>query len=134
MSGKGKRISRKQLEQLIELLEPPIEPPSISDEALIRAVIAHHGWSYEEARERLELSEAVVSGGMVRWRTLTTPSARDPEGMVPLLGLHGGSEASSWQTRVWIRDLCTSVTRTSSTRCATPSFRRTGSETSGRTD
>jgi hypothetical protein len=28
MSGKGKRISRKQLEQLIELLEPPIEPPS----------------------------------------------------------------------------------------------------------
>ena len=56
MSGKGKRISRKQLEQLIELLEPPIEPPSISDEALIRAVMADHGWSYEEARKRLELS------------------------------------------------------------------------------
>jgi hypothetical protein len=29
---------------------------SPGDEALIRAVMAHHGWSYEEARERLELS------------------------------------------------------------------------------
>jgi hypothetical protein len=29
---------------------------SDSDDALIRAVMADHGWSYEEARERLELS------------------------------------------------------------------------------
>jgi hypothetical protein len=53
---KRKPITRKQLKQLIELLEQqPIEP-SISDEALIRSVTAHHAWSYEEARERLELS------------------------------------------------------------------------------
>jgi hypothetical protein len=44
-------------------LRPRQPPPrqerrelSPSDEALIRAVMAHHGWSYEEARERLELS------------------------------------------------------------------------------
>ena len=44
--------------------------------------------------------------------------------------------ASSWQTRVSIRDRCstTSATRTSNTPCATPSFPRTGSEASGRTD
>ena len=44
--------------------------------------------------------------------------------------------ASSWQTRVSIRDRCsiTSATRTSSTPCATPSCRQTGSEASGRTD
>jgi hypothetical protein len=29
---------------------------SDSDDALVRAVMAHHGWTYEEARERLELS------------------------------------------------------------------------------
>jgi hypothetical protein len=28
---------------------------SPSDHALVLAVIAHHGWSYDEARERLEL-------------------------------------------------------------------------------
>src|SRR6516164_9871469 len=50
-----KPITREQLEQLIELLEQPVAP-SAGDEALIRAVMADHGWSYEEARERLELS------------------------------------------------------------------------------
>ena len=28
---------------------------------------------------------------MFRWRTLTTPSAREPEDMLPPVGLHGGS-------------------------------------------
>ena len=54
--SKRKPITRKRLKQIIEWLEQPIEEPSASDEALIRAVMAHHGWSYEEARERLELS------------------------------------------------------------------------------
>ena len=54
-SSKRKPITRKRLKQLVELMEQPIEP-SISDEALIRAVMAHHGWSYDEARKRLELS------------------------------------------------------------------------------
>jgi len=53
--SKCKPITREQLEQLIELLEQPVAP-SAGDEALIRAVMADHGWSYEEARERLELS------------------------------------------------------------------------------
>ena len=43
--------------------------------------------------------------------------------------------ASSWQTRVSIRDRCstTSATRTSSTPCATPRYRQIGSEIFGRT-
>jgi hypothetical protein len=53
--NKRKRVTRERLEQLIELLEQPVAP-STGDEALIRAVMADHGWSYEEARERLELS------------------------------------------------------------------------------
>jgi hypothetical protein len=54
--SKRKPITRKQLKQVIELTEQPIAPNESSDEALIRAVMAHHGWSYEEARERLELA------------------------------------------------------------------------------
>jgi hypothetical protein len=54
--SKRKPITRKRLKQIIEWLEQPIEEPSASDEALIRAVMAHYGLSYEEARERLELS------------------------------------------------------------------------------
>ena len=54
--------------------------------------MARHGWSYEEARKRLELSGmSVVPGSVVRWRTLTTPSARKPEDKLPIVGLHGGS-------------------------------------------
>ena len=54
--SKRKPITRRQLKQVIDLLEQPIAPNESSDEALIRAVMADHGWSYEEARERLELS------------------------------------------------------------------------------
>ena len=54
--SKRKPITRKRLKQVIEWLEQPIAPCESSDEALIRAVMADHGWSYEEARERLELS------------------------------------------------------------------------------
>jgi hypothetical protein len=54
--SKRKRITRKQLKQLVELLEQPITPNESSDEALIRAVMADHGWSYAETKERLELS------------------------------------------------------------------------------
>ena len=41
---------------MIELLEQPIALCESSDEALIRAVMADTGWTYDEARERLELS------------------------------------------------------------------------------
>jgi hypothetical protein len=50
-----KPVTRKKLKQVIEQLEAPIERPA-TDEALIRAVMADTGWSYSEARERLELS------------------------------------------------------------------------------
>jgi hypothetical protein len=50
--SKRKPITRKQLKTVVELLEKPIDPPCVTDEALIRAVMADHGWSYEEARDR----------------------------------------------------------------------------------
>jgi hypothetical protein len=56
---KRKRLTRKKLAKMIEILEQQRaagEWPGTSDEALIQAVMAHHGWSYEEARKRLELS------------------------------------------------------------------------------
>jgi len=54
--SKRKPITRKQLKRVIELLEQPIALCESSDEALIRAVMADTGWTYDEARERLELS------------------------------------------------------------------------------
>jgi hypothetical protein len=47
------RRHREKQRRPYKLAKPPL---SDADHALVLAVMSHHGWSYDEARERLELS------------------------------------------------------------------------------